>query len=204
MKKTSILFLLALIAFNGIIAQPPADFSKMSRHLVSLLSQHQTDRIHQSPRSSQTSVSVLMTLTNGDMRQVAKQYGVDVIDSIGRIYIVNVAYAMLGSLSADPRVERIEAEPMVRQAMDVTPGQVNATPVYSGEALPQAFTGEGVAAGIFDNGYDFTHPAFLNANSQLRARYYYDFCWQRITGTGNLIRFFSISFCRMRKRIRFA
>ena len=65
MKKTSILFLLALIAFNGIIAQPPADFSKMSRHLVSLLSQHQTDRIHQSPTPYHTSVCVLMTLTNG-------------------------------------------------------------------------------------------------------------------------------------------
>ncbi len=183
MKKTSILLLLALIAFNGIIAQPPADFSKMSRHLVSLLSQHQTERIHQSPKSSHTSVSVLMTLTNGNMRQVAKQYGVDVIDSVGRIYIVNVAYSTLGALSTDSRVERIEAEPMVRQAMDVTPGQVNATPVYSGESLPQAFTGEGVAAGIFDNGYDFTHPAFLNANGQLRARYYYDFCWQNEDGT---------------------
>ena len=173
MKKTSILFLLALIAFNGIIAQPPADFSKMSRHLVSLLSQHQTDRIHHSPRSSHTSVSVLMTLTNGDMRQVAEQYGVDVIDSIGRIYIVNVAYATLGALSADSRVERIEAEPMARQAMDVTPGQVNATPVYSGESLPQAFTGEGVAAGIFDNGYDFMYVngmGYLNYRDALQAQ----------------------------------
>ncbi len=52
MKKTSILFLLALFAFNGIIAQTPANFSKMSRHMVSLLNQHPTNRLHQSPSPS--------------------------------------------------------------------------------------------------------------------------------------------------------
>ena len=183
MKKSSILFLLALFVFNGIFAQPPADFHKMSRHLVEIFRQHQTSRHHRSPQSSRPFVSVLMTLTKGNMQQVAQQYGLEVIDSIGRIYIVDVAYSVLGNLSKDHRVERIEAEPMVRQAMDVTPGQVNATAVHSGESLPQAFTGEGVAAGIFDNGYDFTHPAFLNADGQLRARYYYDFCWQNEDGT---------------------
>lgn len=183
MKKSHILFLLVLFTFNGVFAQQPADFHKISHHLASLYSRHQTGRNHQAPQSSNTSVSVLMTLTNGDMQQLAKQYGLEVIDSIGRIYIVDVAYGTLGVLSKDLRVERIEAEPMVRQAMDVTPGQVNATAVYSGESLPQAFTGEGVVAGIFDNGYDFTHPAFLDDNGQLRARYYYDFCWQNEDGT---------------------
>ena len=124
MKKSSILFLLALFAFNGIFAQPPADFRKMSRHLVEIFRQHQTCRHHRSPQSSRPFVSVLMTLTKGNMQQVAQQYGLEVIDSIGRIYIVDVAYSVLGNLSKDHRVERIEAEPMVRQAMDVTPGQV--------------------------------------------------------------------------------
>ncbi len=182
-KKMKILLLLALFVCNGIFAQAPADYHKMSQHLVSLFNQYQADRHHQMTSPPHSSVSVLMALTNGEMQQVARQYGLEVIDSVGRIYIVNVTYNTLGTLSKDSRVERIEAEPMVRQAMDVTPGQVNATPVYSGESLPQAFTGEGVAAGIFDNGYDFTHPAFLDAHGQLRARYYYDFCWQNEDGT---------------------
>ena len=177
------LILLALFAFNGVFAQMPADYHKMSHHLASLYSKHQSGRHYLSPQSSKASVSVLMTLTSGDMQQLARQYGLEVIDSVGRIYIVDVAYSTLGALSKDHRVERIEAEPMVRQAMDVTPGQVNATAVYSGESLPQAFTGEGVVAGIFDNGYDFTHPSFLDDNGRLRARYYYDFCWQNEDGT---------------------
>ncbi len=147
-KKMIVVLLLALFAFNDVFAQPAGDCHKMSRHLVALFNQHQADRHHLLPTSSRASVSVLMSLAYGDMQQVARHYGLEVIDSIGRIYIVDVAYNTLGSLSKDPRVERIEAEPMVRQAMDVTPGQVNATPVYSGEPLPQAFTGEGVAAGV--------------------------------------------------------
>ena len=117
MKKSSILFLLALFAFNGIFAQPPADFRKMSRHLVEIFRQHQTGWHHRSPQSSRPFVSVLMTLTKGNMQQIAQQYGLEVIDSIGRIYIVDVAYSVLGNLSKDHRVERIEAEPMAWQAM---------------------------------------------------------------------------------------
>lgn len=183
MKKITFVFLLALFAFNGMSAQQPADFHKMSHHLISLFCKHQADRRHLSPPSSDASVCVLMTLTDGDIQQIARQYGLEVVDSVGRIYIVNVAYRTMGELSVDQRVERIEAEPMVRQAMDVTPRQVDATAVYSGGALPQAFTGEGVVAGVFDNGYDFTHPAFLDADGQLRVRYYYDFCWQNEDGT---------------------
>lgn len=72
---------------------------------------------------------------------------------------------------------------MPRPAMEVTPGQVNATPIYTGQELPQAFTGRGVAAGVFDCCFDFTHPAFLDADGQLRARYYYDFLWPNDDGT---------------------
>jgi subtilisin family serine protease len=69
------------------------------------------------------------------------------------------------------------------QGMDVTPGQIDATSVYTGIDLPQAFTGRGVAAGIFDNGFDFTHPAFRDDEGRSRAQFYYDFCWQNDDGT---------------------
>ena len=67
MKKITIVFLLALFAFNGMSAQQPADFHKMSHHLISLFCKHQADRRHLSPPSSDASVCVLMTLTDGDM-----------------------------------------------------------------------------------------------------------------------------------------
>ena len=69
------------------------------------------------------------------------------------------------------------------QGMNVTPGQIDATSVYAGIDLPQAFTGRGVAAGVFDNGFDFTHPAFRDDEGRSRAQFYYDFCWQNEDGT---------------------
>ena len=114
---------------------------------------------------------------------ILSQYGCRVVDSIGHIFIVEMPCNAIGTVAADQRVKRIESEPMPRLAMDVTPGQINATDVYQGINLPHAFTGRGVAAGIFDNGFDFTHPAFIDSLGNSRACYYYDFCWQNDDGT---------------------
>lgn len=129
---------------------------------------------------------VLSLLTFKDRNQTSAMlqgYGCRVVDSIGRIYIVEIPYRTIYPLAANQQIERIEAEPMPQLAMDVTPGQVNATSIYDGLDLPQAFTGSGVAAGIFDNGFDFTHPVFLDKEGRSRAQYYYDFCWQNEDGT---------------------
>ena len=129
---------------------------------------------------------ILTLLTFTDRNQTSAMlanYGCRVVDSIGRIYIVEIPYRNIRTLAANQQIERIEAEPMPQLAMDVTPGQVNASSIYDGLDLPQAFTGSGVAAGIFDNGFDFTHPTFLDKDGRSRAQYYYDFCWQNDDGT---------------------
>jgi hypothetical protein len=102
---------------------------------------------------------------------------------VGRVFIVDIPLDRVAVLSFNDTIERIEAERMPHLAMDVTPQQVNATGVYAGENLPQAYTGAGVAAGVFDCYYDFTHPAFLDANGDLRVRYYYDFHWPNADST---------------------
>ena len=86
------------------------------------------------------------------------------------------------ALSQNDTIERIEAERMPHLAMDVTPQQVNATGIYAADNLPQAFTGAGVVAGVLDCYYDFTHPAFQDANGDLRVKYYYDFHWPNSDG----------------------
>ena len=169
---------LLLLASLPTMAQ---DYSKLSGHLTRLLQQTETAR----SRGAQAGkVLTLMTTADGSSATaLAADYGCRVVDSIGRIYIVDVPLSQVAALTADRRVERIEAERMPHPAMEVTPGQVNATRVYAGDDLPQAFTGRGVAAGVFDCCFDFTHPAFLDSLGQLRARYYYDFLWPSDDGT---------------------
>ena len=129
----------------------------------------------------------MMTLVSFNDRSqtshILAHYGCRVVDSIGHIFIVDMPRNAISKVAADARVQRVEAEPMPRLAMDVTPGQINATGIYQGIDLPQAFTGSGVVAGIFDNGFDFTHPAFIDDEGNSRASYYYDFCWQNDDGT---------------------
>ena len=178
MKK--ILLLLFVMACSQMVMAQ--DFQKLSPHLVTLVRQQGGGTSVYSIQHR--SVLALMTVTSGQAAlAVAADYGCHLVDSMGRVYIIDIPLSQITSMSKDRRVERIEAEPMPRPAMDVTPGQINATPVYAGTDLPQAFTGKGVAAGIFDNGFDFTHPAFLDPDGNSRAYYYYDFCWQNDDGT---------------------
>lgn len=130
------------------------------------------------------SVSVLATLAvDCDAVAFFGRHSCRLIDSVGHIYIVSIPLAEVAALSNNDTVERLEAERMPRPTMDVTPGQVNATALYAGTGLPQAFTGAGVAAGVFDAYFDFTHPAFLDSAGNLRVSYYYDCHWPNADST---------------------
>jgi len=88
------------------------------------------------------------------------------VTQIGAVYIVNVPLSQLGRLAAEDDVVRIETHTGGRMLLDVTPQWINSEPIYSGQALPQAFTGKGVLVGIIDGGFDVTHPAFYATDGQ--------------------------------------
>lgn len=181
MKRITV-FLIAATSVLPICAQKVADMTKLSAHLAQLVHQEPSAITpHEAPYRP---ILTLLTTTEGrSATMLERDYDCQVVDSIGRIYIVSMPLSSVALLSQDARVERIEAERMPKPAMEVTPGQVNATKVYAGNNLPQAFTGRGVAAGVFDCGFDFTHPAFFDNNGNLRASYYYDFLWPNSDGT---------------------
>ena len=81
----------------------------------------------------------------------------------GQIHIADIPLDKLNALSLNRHIKRIEARQSNRLHMDRAVTQVNATPVYSGEGLPQAYTGQGVVMGIMDVGFDLTHPNFFDA-----------------------------------------
>ena len=59
--------------------------------------------------------------------------------------------------------------------MSEIPQRLGADKAWTGAgSLPQAFTGEGVVAGVVDGGFDFTHPMFLTPDGETRISRYYD------------------------------
>ena len=180
MKKTIISAAAILVGFligTSVSAQNQVNNSKLSAHLQKMVARSATKDGHKS-------VSTLATLSIPcDATAFFEQHGCRMIDSIGRIYIVSIPLSEVVALSNNDTIERLEAERMPRPQMDVTPQQVNATGLYAGTGLPQAYTGAGVVAGVFDSYFDFTHPAFRDANGDLRISYYYDFHWPNADST---------------------
>ena len=84
----------------------------------------------------------------------------------GDICIADIPLDRLNTLAAAKEVSRIEANRSNTVSMDSMAINLNATPVYEGRALPQAYTGRGVVMGIQDVGFDLTHPNFYDATTK--------------------------------------
>lgn len=177
MKKLilSILFTLSLTC----LANNDGDKTKLSSNLIRILSSQEDSQT----RSDRSILALVAFVDNNDDMSLFEKYDCVVKAQIGRIYIVSIPINQIMPLSEESAIERIEAEEMPKPAMDVTPQRVNVTPIYEGQDLPQAFTGDGVISGIFDCYYDFTHPAFFDADGSTRIKYYYDFLWENADGT---------------------
>ena len=175
--QTTAVLLVGFLIGDSVSAQNIVNNSKVSAHLQEMVA-------HSGTKDGHKSVSTLTTLAIPcDAPAFFERHGCRMIDSIGRIYIVSIPLGEVAALSNNDTVERLEAERMPRLQMDVTPQQVNATGLYAGTNLPQAYTGAGVVAGVFDSYFDFTHPAFRDTNGDLRISYYYDFHWPNADGT---------------------
>ena len=175
--KTTAVLLVGFLIGASVSAQNQVNGSKVSAHLQEMV-------VHSATKDGHKSVSTLATLSIAcDAPAFFERHGCRMIDSVGRIFIVSVPLGEVAALSNNDTVERLEAERMPHPQMDVTPQQVNATGIYAGTNLPQAYTGAGVVAGVFDSYFDFTHPAFRDVNGDLRISYYYDFHWPNADGT---------------------
>ena len=177
--------LLVLVGLASAISVKAADYDfkaenyygqKMSGYLRSLAQESNTisgnvRRANDNP----TSVCALMKVNaSADAYSVAEKYQCKVMENIGDIYIVQIPVNQLEALSLDDNVLRIEAHEMPRPTMNDVPARIGADKVWSGQDLPQAYSGAGVVAGIVDVGFDFLHPMFFDIEGLPRIHRYYD------------------------------
>lgn len=74
----------------------------------------------------------------------------------------------LQQLMALPEVEAVTAKNQRRLLLDKVRVETNAAAVHAGEGLLTPYTGKGVIVGVIDQGFDYTHPAFRNADGTSR------------------------------------
>ena len=166
----SILFIFTSL---GIIAQRPR-YEKMSpfvrEAVASALATKQLTRSQSDDRLLTAFVRI-----DGNAAEVLRQYGCKELARVGDISIAAIPLSKLGALSCGRQVKRIETGRRCSIQMDTTRLVVNAEKVYTGEGLPQSYTGRGVVVGVQDIGFDLTHPNFYSADmSQYRIKALWD------------------------------
>ena len=149
---------------------------KVSGYLRSLAQESKT--ISENVRRSNgnpTSVCALMKVNAwADAYSVAKKYQCKVMENIGDIYIVQIPVNQLEALALDDNVLRVEAHEIPRPTMNDVPARIGADKGWSGQDLPQAYSGAGVVAGVVDVGFDFLHPMFFDIEGLPRIHRFFD------------------------------
>ena len=115
---------------------------------------------------------------NSDARLVSEKLraqGAKIRGVIDGIVLMEAPFSKIEDLAAVEGVVKIDVGPMVSKQTDITRNATHASDVISGtgEKLPQAYTGKGVMVGIYDIGFDPTHPMLKDKDGNLRVKGYF-------------------------------
>ena len=115
--------------------------------------------------------------SDGEIEAIREQGGV-VMQNFGNdICAAFLPIDRLGELEQNSHVLRMEANAPSELMNDTSAVILGVDKAWNQEhssALPQAFTGKGVVAGVMDVGFDFTHPAFRNSDGTSRIKWFWD------------------------------
>ena len=102
-----------------------------------------------------------------------EQMGVEVRFQIGKMVALNIPADKLQALEEVEEISYVKADEMLRPTNDVARKETKADQIVeaakaTAAGLPQAYTGKGVVLGIIDQGIDYNHGAFRNADGSTR------------------------------------
>lgn len=165
-----ILTILSLLFFTLSYAQ---DYSKMSPFVRKMVTRDAVTNNIMSLKKESNRKGITLTFVQGDEEAIKGRC----MRHQGDIHIVASTIDNIVEMSTDTRIKRIEAnECKNRVTIDDATRRINATNVWEGiGGLPQAFKGKGTVIGISDIGFDLTHPAFRDAEGNLRISRFWDF-----------------------------
>ncbi len=171
MKLCKFSILVIFLLYLG-LCQAQFENSKMSTDLLLL---HQNRDSHPSGqkipiliKGNLDSISKLVEETNGIFKY-----------AYGEIAAVQIDVSALELLVNHPSLKRLEYKKVKLSKLfyEDSTADVNnrIRSVHAGLGdLPQAFRGEGIILGIIDDGFEWRHPDFLNADSSSRIQFLWD------------------------------
>ena len=119
-------------------------------------------------------VECFITLDGASVAQLEAN-GVKVTANFKQFVTASVPLNKIEQVASLKGVKQVGIARNARLMTDVAKGVVNADKAWNGTnyGLPQGFDGEGVVLGIIDDGIQFNHRAFLNADGTTRVKAVY-------------------------------
>lgn len=157
--------------------------NKLSPWLRQIAKQEATARAIGRSTADSRKVIAFIRLSS-DNPEVLAEHGSKSLAHFGDLHIASIPLTQITAMCADSRIKRMEASPCGHALMDTTAIILNATPLYEGTNLPQAYTGKGVVVGMMDIGFDLTHPNFYSADTTCyRIKRFWDMLSQDTIGS---------------------
>ena len=104
-----------------------------------------------------------------------QKLGVEIREKIGRMLILNIPAESLLDIGDIDEIESVSADQMTHIMNNHGREKSRVSEVATLEralanGLPEAYTGKGVVVGVIDQGFDFNHAAFRNADGTSRVK----------------------------------
>jgi subtilisin family serine protease len=189
MKKTIMTLAAVLCCILSIEAQTSFQKTKMSPWLHAKYSQEMLEvKKNGGPkriRGLKVRNYILALVKNTDEAAAIREAGGVVLQDFGNdICAAFLPIDQLGELDRNPHILQMEANAPSQLQNDTSAVILGTDKAWNGKgpasysqptpSLSQAFTGKGVFAAVMDVGFDFTHPAFRNADGTSRIKWFWD------------------------------
>lgn len=99
-----------------------------------------------------------------------KEQGFEAMPITDRVLTATIPATLIPVLAEREEVLYINSTRTYEPFMEKVRPQVGATKVHAGTGLETPFTGKGVVVGVIDQGFEFQHLAFKNADGSLRVK----------------------------------
>ena len=166
MNSRLILMALALMVAAG--AAGEATLSPATR----LMLLQRADAARRAPGNAQC--RVIVTMDDNAAIERMRDMGATVEGHAANVAVVSLPVERVEPLAALSGVTHVAVEQTLRPTTQLTRDLCLVDDVHAGEGgLPQSYDGSGIVVGVIDTGFEFNHPAFLDAdgNTRLKAVY---------------------------------
>lgn len=173
MKHVVCILVACIMLFSTSIAQKEIAYAKLGASMKFLLAQQKPVSPFLRIVNGRQMVAVQLETTPNTSAVALRKQGYQIRTVMGSVATADIPLSQILDLAALPMIKRIELPLIFEKTADTVMRRLTTVEqVLQGAApLDKAYTGRNVLLGVIDDGVDFSHPDFYDADGNLRISY---------------------------------